>query len=160
PGSRTTSAPKQTPAAAEMSKKATASYTTGARHTVSAIATRFGVSIADIVKANGLDSRAFIRVGQKLTIPGTTTTSAPKKTTTTSKKSKKATASYTVAAGDTVSAIATRFGVSIADIVKANGLDSRAFIRVGQKLTIPGTTTTSAPKKTKTTPNNATSSSA
>src|SRR5690606_17398796 len=123
-----------------------ASYTVTAGDTVSAIATRFGVRIADIVKANGLDSRAFIRVGQKLTIPGTTTTSAPKKTKTTSKKSTTSSASYTVAAGDTVSAIATRFGVSIADIVKANGLDSRAFIRVGQKLTIPGTTTAAAPE--------------
>src|SRR5690606_23914849 len=140
PPTASTKASARTSSATSTSTPRTAVHTVVSGDTVSHLASRYGVSIADIVKANGLDSRAFIRVGQKLTIPGTTTTSAPKKTTTTSKKSKKATASYTVTAGDTVSAIATRFGVSIADIVKANGLDSRAFIRVGQKLTIPGAT--------------------
>src|SRR5690606_10657301 len=127
PGTSTASAPKKTTTKSTKTKKTSASYTVAAGDTVSAIAARFGVRIADIVKANGLDSRAFIRVGQKLTIPGTSTASAPKKTTTKSTKTKKTSASYTVAAGDTVSAIAARFGVRIADIVKANGLDSRAF---------------------------------
>jgi LysM repeat protein len=140
PQTASTKASARTSSATSTSTPRTAVHTVVSGDTVSHLASRYGVSIADIVKANGLDSRAFIRVGQKLTIPGTTTTSAPKKTKTTSKKSTTSSASYTVAAGDTVSAIATRFGVRIADIVKANGLDSRAFIRVGQKLTIPGAT--------------------
>jgi soluble lytic murein transglycosylase-like protein len=48
---------------------------------VSAIAKRYGTTVSAIVSANGLDSRAFVRVGQALTIPGgsaaTTTTAAP-----------------------------------------------------------------------------------
>ena len=39
--------------------------------------------------------------------------------------------------GDTVSALATRYGTTVAAIVSANGLDSRATIRIGQTLSIP-----------------------
>jgi soluble lytic murein transglycosylase-like protein len=51
---------------------------------VSAIAKKYGTTVAAIVSANGLDSRAFIRAGQTLTIPGATTTTAAATTTTTS----------------------------------------------------------------------------
>jgi N-acetylmuramoyl-L-alanine amidase len=45
---------------------------------------------------------------------------------------------YTVKSGDTVSAIATRFGTSVARIVTANGIDNPSRIAIGQVLTIPG----------------------
>lgn len=56
---------------------------------------------------------------------------------------------YTVQQGDTLSAIATSFGVTVADIVAANGLANADAIQAGQKLAIPGngtapTTTTVA----------------
>ena len=44
---------------------------------------------------------------------------------------------YTVKAGDTLTAIATRYWTTVADIVSANGLTNPDFIRVGQVLTIP-----------------------
>ncbi len=47
------------------------------------------------------------------------------------------TARYTVRKNDTLSHIATRFGVSIKDLKQANGLTSD-LIKVGQKLRIPG----------------------
>ncbi|MFN3764715.1 MAG: peptidoglycan DD-metalloendopeptidase family protein [Aliihoeflea sp.] len=46
-------------------------------------------------------------------------------------------ASYTVASGDTLSAISRRTGVSADAIKRANNLDS-GLIRIGQTLTIPG----------------------
>jgi LysM repeat protein len=110
------------------------SHTVASGETVSAIAKRYGTTVAAIVSANGLDSRAFIRVGQTLTVPGAgaTATAAPAATTTAGG------GSHTVASGETVSAIAKRYGTTVAAIVSANGLDSRAFIRVGQTLTLPG----------------------
>src|SRR5690625_2230679 len=110
-------------------------YTVKAGDTVSHIALRTGSSVSAIVKANNLNSKAFIRAGQKLTIPdaatATKSSSSTKSTTTSS-------SSYTVKSGDTVSHIALRTGASVSAIIKANNLNSKAFIRVGQKLTIPG----------------------
>ena len=45
---------------------------------------------------------------------------------------------YTIQQGDTLSAIAASFGVTVADIVAANGLPNADAIQAGQKLAIPG----------------------
>jgi LysM repeat protein len=114
----------------------TATHLVVAGDTVSALAKRYGTTVDAIVSANGLDSRALIRIGQTLTIPGATTgstTPAPAAPTAT-------TTAHTVVSGDTVSALATRYGTTVDAIVSANGLDSRALIRIGQTLTIPGAT--------------------
>lgn len=119
-----------------------ATYTVVAGDTVSHLATRFGTTVAAVVQANGLDARAFIRVGQVLRIPtGASTTGAASP----AAPAPATSATYTVASGDTVSALATRFGTTVAAIVQANGLDQRAFIRVGQQLAIPGGAATAAP---------------
>ena len=51
------------------------------------------------------------------------------------------TTTHTVVSGETVSRIATKFGTTVQAIVAANGLNARAFIRLGQQLTIPGQAT-------------------
>ncbi|MEV7972028.1 LysM peptidoglycan-binding domain-containing protein, partial [Cellulomonas sp. NPDC089187] len=113
-------------------------YTVRRGDTVSHIAKQFGTTVAAVRSANGLNSSAFIREGQRLTIPtsGTsaTATAAPASTG----------GSHTVTQGETVSAIAARYGTSVSAIVSANGLNAQAFIRAGQTLTIPGGSTTSA----------------
>jgi lysozyme len=45
---------------------------------------------------------------------------------------------YTIQQGDTLSGIASSFGVTVADIVAANGLPNADAIQAGQKLAIPG----------------------
>jgi LysM repeat protein len=45
---------------------------------------------------------------------------------------------YTVQAGDTLSAIARRFGVSVNALVQLNRLQDPGLLRVGQELVIPG----------------------
>src|SRR5262249_13877477 len=45
--------------------------------------------------------------------------------------------SHVVADGQTLGGIAKRYGVSIAELCKANGISRRDKIRPGQKLTIP-----------------------
>lgn len=108
--------------------------------TVSHLAVRYGTTTSAIVAANSLDSRAMIRVGQRLSIP---TAAAPSASV--AAPAPAAATRYTVRSGDTVSAIATRHATTVAAIVAANGLDSRAFIRAGQTLTIPGGAAASAP---------------
>ena len=44
---------------------------------------------------------------------------------------------YIVRRGDTIGSIGRRFGVSNRDLIRANRLDSRATIRIGQKIVLP-----------------------
>lgn len=113
-----------------------ATYTVRAGDTVSHIALRLGSSSSAIVAANGLDSRAFIREGQVLTIPTAAVAAAAPAP---------AAERYTVRRGDTVGAIAARFGTTTATVVAANGLDARAFIREGQVLSVPDGSGAAAP---------------
>ncbi|WP_262348390.1 LysM peptidoglycan-binding domain-containing protein, partial [Cellulosimicrobium cellulans] len=53
--------------------------------------------------------------------------------------------SYTVRSGDTVSHIAARYGTSVTAVRTANGLNGSAFIREGQRLTIPTSGSAAAP---------------
>src|SRR5690625_7017714 len=98
------------------------SYTVKSGDTVSHIALRPGASVSAIIKANNRNSKGFIRVGQKLTIPGASSgqasTSKPAASnSSTSKKQPVSSTTYTVKAGDTVSHIAVRTGVSVQPII-------------------------------------------
>jgi LysM repeat protein len=121
------------PAPAAPAAAAAGTHTVVRGDTVSALAVRYGTTVSAIVSANRLDARALIRIGQRLTIPGTPAASAPAAPAAPARAG-----THTVVAGDTVSAIAARYGTTVSAVVSANGLNSRAVIRVGQRLAIPG----------------------
>lgn len=127
-----------TTAAAAPAAVATTAHTVRSGETVSAIAKRYGSTVQAVVAANGLDARAFIRAGQVLTIPAAGATSAATATTTAAAPAATGAGTHTVVSGDTVGAIAKKYGTTVQAVVAANGLDARARIRVGQTLTIPG----------------------
>ena len=106
--------------------------------TLSTIARRFKVSVSQLVAINGLRSRHKIRVGQKLKLPGNELTLQAAKTARTSRPIARApvpeSGKYTVRRGDTVSRIATRFGLEESDILDANQLRNRNRIYPGQTL--------------------------
>ena len=52
---------------------------------------------------------------------------------------------YTVKARDTLSGIARRYDVSVSQLAERNGLSRSAHINIGQRLIIPGTSSTPAP---------------
>jgi len=99
--------------------------------TLSAIAARYGTTTQGLVDANGLASANLIYVGQRLLIPGGGSTPALP-------SSPSTTGYYTVQAGDTVSSIAVRHGVTGWAIVQSNHLANPNFIYVGQRLVISG----------------------
>ncbi|MFS0698342.1 LysM peptidoglycan-binding domain-containing protein [Cellulomonas sp. 179-A 4D5 NHS] len=128
-------APAAAPAAAA---PAAATHTVARGETVSHVAKRYGTTVAAIVSANGLDSRAFVRAGQTLTVPGAAQSAPAPAAPAAAASAAAAAATHTVGSGETVSSIAKRYGTTVQAIVGANGLDKRAFIRVGQKLAVPG----------------------
>lgn len=109
-------------------------YTVARGDTLSAIAARHGTTVAAVAAANGLSNASFIRIGQVLTIPGPAAPAAP----VSAPAASTASASHTVVRGDTLSAVAARYGTSVSAIARANGLGNASFIRIGQVLTIPG----------------------
>jgi GH25 family lysozyme M1 (1,4-beta-N-acetylmuramidase) len=104
------------------------------------IANKYGVTPRELVAANP----QLLKAGDKLTIPvaiaipqeggstpgsstgggGSTTPTTPQRT-------------YTVKAGDSLSAIAVKFSTTVAAIASANDIKNINIIKVGQVLTIP-----------------------
>ena len=97
-------------------------YTVKNGDTLYSIAGRYGITVDSLKTANNLTSNN-LKIGQKLTIPSSTTD--PTGSTT-----------YTVKSGDTLYGIASKYGVSVEDIKRLNGL-SNNLLQIGQKLTIP-----------------------
>lgn len=108
------------------------SYTVKNGDTLGHIALRHGVTQSALKQANNLTSD-LIKVGQKLTIP-TADSSAPTRGTTTD---------YIVKQGDTLGNIALGYGISVTALRNANNL-SGDLIRIGQKIQIPATGTTTS----------------
>lgn len=129
-----------TPAATPPATPASGSSGTqlsGQRHavqpgeTIAGIARRYGISTDDLIRWNGLvDGKLYATTRLVLFDPGSLPTfggpsGAPG-------------ASHTVAPGQSLSSIATRYGVSTSAIASANGIADPNRIRAGQQLTIPG----------------------
>lgn len=63
-----------------------------------------------------------------------------------SKKTASTGDSHTVKKGDTLSGIAKKYKTTVNELVKINGIKDRDFIRVGQKIKLPGANTTATSK--------------
>jgi N-acetylmuramoyl-L-alanine amidase len=98
--------------------------------TLTGIANSYGTTTAALRDLNKL-KKDGVWVGQRLKVPAGTRTSSG----TTAKASKKS-SKHTVKRGDTLSAIASKYGVSMNDIKTANHMKS-GEVQLGQTLTIP-----------------------
>ena len=137
-------APAAAPAAPAPGTGAT--YTVKSGDTLGAIAARHNVALSDVFTWNNLSMRSIIYPGQKIKVGGGSAPApaapapaapapAPAALASTSAP---ATGSYTIKAGDTLSAIASRNGVKLSDLLSANKLSMSTIIYPGSKLVIPG----------------------
>lgn len=129
--------------------------------TVSALALQYGSTIRAINTANGLNESNLIYIGQRLVIPvnlpeppaGSTATAtlAPTATptiapTATATPTPTATPiTYQILPGDTLEAIAARFGTTVNLLAAQNGIANPHQIDVGQILVIPTPVPTATP---------------
>ncbi|MCP4808404.1 MAG: LysM peptidoglycan-binding domain-containing protein [Proteobacteria bacterium] len=104
--------------------RTTTVHTVTRGETLSAISTRYGVTVSQLKGWNSLNSDT-IQAGQRLTIEG----GKPQSTTP---------LSYTVRKGDALSSIARDFGVSTAQVQEWNGISDASSVQVGQVLKLYG----------------------
>jgi LysM repeat protein len=109
------------------------SYTVKAGDSLSMIASRHKVSLTALLAANGMTASSLIMPGMTLALPaGAVTATTTSNTTTTASA-----ATYTVKAGDSLSAIARRNRVTLAALLAANNLTATSLITPGMKLALP-----------------------
>ncbi|MGW5237357.1 LysM peptidoglycan-binding domain-containing protein [Monashia sp. NPDC004114] len=95
--------------------------------TLSELAARFGTSVGTLQRLNNIQDADLLRVGQVLHIPGTATAGTP------------GVASpqfYTLKRGDTLSAVARRFGTTVARLVRLNGIADANTVPAGLRIRI------------------------
>lgn len=112
---------------AALQAPAGAGYTVRQGDTLTGIAADLGVSTAELARANGIVDPNVINAGQVLEVPAPAAPEAAREV-----------GPYTVQRGDTLTAIAAKLGVSMADLARTNSIVDTNRIRVGQVLEMPG----------------------
>ena len=107
-----------------------------AGETLSAIAARFQTTVAQLAAANQIRNPNLVVAGEDLRLPGVgrsgTATPGPSVT-------------VTIAPGETLSVIASRFHTTVAQLATTNGLRNPNFVTTGQVLRVHGTGATVMP---------------
>lgn len=100
----------------------------GSGESLWSISRRYGVGVEDLRGWNGLGTRAVLQIGQRLTVRtgGEAVASAG------------GSRIHVVRRGDTLGAIARRYGVPSQELARENGLTLRSTIRPGDRLRVPG----------------------
>ncbi len=112
-------------------------YTVRKGDTLSAIASRYGIRWKELAAFNHLDNPNRLRVGQEIQIPGGAGLPAPAAPAPSRSSAPVAPGStYEIQKGDTLSGIARRSGVTVAELKAANGMTGSRII-AGRSLVIP-----------------------
>ncbi len=155
--------PVKKPATQPTIAAAGGTYTVSRGDTLSAIASRHGVTMASLISANALTNPDALSIGQVLTIPGASTAPAPKPAAPAAPAPQaspslppvtapapvpapapqpaatSASGIYVVCSGDTMVAIARRHNVTLQQIMQANNMTEAqaAKLSIGQRIIIP-----------------------
>lgn len=114
-------------------------YTVKAGDTLSAIASRYSTSSSTLASLNSLSNPNLIYVGQVLKVSSNASTSSS--TSSSANSTVTTAASYTVKAGDTLSAIAAKYGTTYQALASANSISNPNDIYVGQVIKVSATAT-------------------
>lgn len=126
------------------------SHTVKSGETLTSIAQRYALQLNYLAELNGLERNSRVRAGQVLKLAG----DVPNKVATPVAKSTSSapttnsnTGGYVVKSGETLTSIAKREGLTIAELAAANGLTTKSTVRSGQRLVIPKATKKLEPVK-------------
>lgn len=111
-----TPAPTPAPAPAPVS---TDVYTVKAGDTLSAIAKKFGTTVSALANTNGIANPDLVHVGQQIKVSGV---SEPQ--------------TYVIKSGDTLSGIAKKFGTTVGELQRKNGISNANKIYAGTTIRV------------------------
>jgi len=101
-----------------------ATYTVKKGDTLYSIAGKFDVSLDTLLAVNEISDPTRVPVGTLLKIPGNAESPPTGKT-------------YVVQRGDTLYSLSRRYAVSLAELLRVNGLTLKSLLKVGQRIMIP-----------------------
>jgi LysM repeat protein len=113
-------------------------HVVSAGETLATIAKRYGTDWQTLASSNGISNPNLIRLGQRLKVPGGNAGAGS--------------GTVTVQAGDTLSRIASRAGVSVEALARANSISNPNMIQPGQQLRLPVGGSVATPARPATTP--------
>ena len=110
---------------------------------LSEIADRYGISVSRLIELNGIRNPDMVEAGSTLRLPGGSGGSSTRAGRSAGSgggggRSMASGGRIVVQDGDTLSEIASRHGVSMAALIKMNGLDSPDRVEAGRTLVVPG----------------------
>src|SRR4051812_23171700 len=142
-------APRSIAATRAPGRDAGSTIIVGTSDTMEGLSQRYGVTSAEILKANGYKGPRALQPGQQLIIPPRAVAAAP------AAVAPKAVAAaapvapppsvHVVNRGDTLMSIAHRNHLPVAELAKANGIDANSKLKLGQKINVPGAKSAAAP---------------
>ena len=114
--------------AANKTSRTKLSHTVKSGDTLWDISREYDVTMDELAKWNKLKKSAVLRLNQKLTVykSQNKTTSVPKST--------NRTITYKVRRGDSLARIASKFNLTVSEIIKWNNLAGQKYLQPGQKL--------------------------
>jgi LysM repeat protein len=113
-----------------------AAYTVQDGDTLSELAQKYGVSVDSLVEANSIENPNHIVVGQRLTIPGKADAAGSAAASTTSSPGGGGASTHVVQRGESLAAIARRFGLTVEQLATANGITDVDTVWAGSLLRV------------------------
>ena len=146
-----TRTPRPSPSATRTVTPLPETHTVQKGESLTSIALLYNTSVDALVQTNGLRDPNSIQIGQVLAVPGAAqptstatagqtaaaTRAATPRPTVRATAGADSTITHTVQKGETLSGVASLYGVTVQEIVDANGLESADLLQIGQVLIIP-----------------------
>ncbi len=112
--------------------------------TLYSISKKYQITVAELRAANNMQENDVLKAGQKLVIPTADISAAaalsanPAPAAEFKSSGNKANSTYIVQKGDTFYGIARKYNIPLSELLAMNGLGNDAVLKAGQKLTVPG----------------------
>ena len=125
------------------------SYKVNKGDTLYSISRKYQITVAELRAANNLSENDVLKAGQKLIIPEADISTAVALSGHNNNKSDSPvntsnTTEIEVKKGDTLYSLSKKYGLTVADLLAINNLDSSSVIKVGQKLKVRTTSLSNA----------------
>jgi membrane-bound lytic murein transglycosylase D len=113
------------------------SYKVQSGDTLIGLSKRYGVSVQDIMRANGFSGANDLKAGRTIEIPGKSGYASSARVSTGASVRSSPPSTHIVQKGETLSGISVRYGIPLNELMAANGFSSGTDLKAGASIRIP-----------------------